>query len=149
MDWIDYKQIRHEVITGDLFFETSNSLISRIIRFVTKGNVSHVGMFVKLGNRIFTVECKEGKGCVMTLASVRLHKIIFIKTNSHIHIDNILKDINKIPYSYVAAIFSPFIKTKSSMEYCSKWVAQKLHLKCGKFPIDILRYLGYNTRINN
>lgn len=145
MNWTKYDTIRSKVSTGDIFFTASNALFSQAIRSVTRTTVSHVGFFVVIGSRVFTVECIEGSDCVMKLASVRFgnQKMLHIKTYSAISIDTILKDVGAVKYSLWSAILSPIYRTKSSEQYCAKWVAQKLKikypfLKRGIYPSDIL-----------
>ena len=142
-----YDDIRNSIQSGDIFFTYSDDVLSRLIRFFTRSSVSHVGLFIATGGRVFTVESIQGKGCVMTLASVRLKNKDFIVKEGHSlmeeDIENILGDVGRVKYDWWGAAVSLFIDTKSSRQFCSEWVAQKLKLdfsflRRGVTPVDIL-----------
>lgn len=121
-----YEAIRNEIQTGDMFFTWDNSLLSRLIRLFTKSKVSHVGLFLVISGRVFCVECREGKGCIMTPASIRLKGDFLIKEGKAISEEAILQDVGRVEYDYIGALLALFINTGSARKYCSEWVAEKL-----------------------
>jgi len=51
-----YDEVRSTIKTGDLFFTYENSLIPKAIRKMTQSKVSHVGLFIWIEKRLYTVE---------------------------------------------------------------------------------------------
>jgi hypothetical protein len=149
MTFENYIDVRKEIKTADIFFTASDAFFSKLIRIVTKGKVSHVGMFLVIEGRVFAVECLEGKGCRMSLASVRFAntKILVKHTNKTTQekrkiIKNILCDVGRIEYDLWGAIIAPFFKTNNSKNFCSEWVVKilglQLPVKRGVYPSDLL-----------
>lgn len=145
MTFKSYKDIRDSVETGDVYFTASKGLIPFLIRFVTHGKVSHTGIFIRIGSRVFITECMFGKGCLMAYGSTRFAKerLILVKThqqNPEKLIDSILADVSKIRYNTIGAILAEVIKiTPRGRRFCSQWVAEKLGLTINKAitPIDL------------
>lgn len=145
MNWIDYKDIRCVIQTGDIYFTGSNTIVSRIIKYFTKSDISHVGMFVVIGERIFVVELKGDDTCKMIPASTKFEKekLIYCPTYKELDIDTVIGDVGRIKYNLFGAIVSPFYRTNRARKNCAEWTALKLglpfeHLKRGLYPIDLL-----------
>ena len=49
----------NNIKTGDVFLSTTKSLLSKIIRKVTKANYSHAGIFVWLWGELFVIEAEK------------------------------------------------------------------------------------------
>ena len=143
-----YQTIRNQIQTGDLFFEqVGKGWIGKGIAFVTQSDIIHVGMFVVIAGRIFTVECRYGMKCRMMLASNRLTKdFLFVKTHAPIYVDNVIADVGVTGYNVFGALLSWFTRLSSkSRTFCSEFVARKLdinfpHLERGIYPIDLYNY---------
>jgi len=144
-----YANIRHTIKSGDAFWTASNAIFPISIRLFTKSKVSHTGVFLKIWTRLFTVEMLEWKGCVLTLASVRLRDTKFWlgrlarKPTGEVIVEHALKDVGRLNYSVVGAILSPFIDTPTSDNICSEWTAKILvmdfsHLERWILPSDVL-----------
>lgn len=150
-----YKDFRDIIQTGDLYFVTTDGIVSGAIRLFTGSIISHVGMFVRLGSRVFTVECLFGSRCRMMYASERLkgQSAIFLggfekKLTSEQILDSVLPDISKLGYNIVGAVLGLFVKiTPRGSRFCSEWVAEKLKisipgLRAGITPQLLLTYLS-------
>lgn len=149
--WTTYQKAKSKIKHGDVFFTASPALFSRLIRWFTKSKVSHCGIFVKIGRRMFAVESIEGSGVIMSLASTRFdnEKIVIGRPNrvpSDL-LDSILKDVQATGYDLAGAVLAPFFDTKTARAFCSEWVARKLklnfeHFTNGVTPKDILTALS-------
>lgn len=145
-----YNNFRYKVRNGDFFFTKSNALFSRIIRLFTRSDVSHVGVFFWIENRLFAAEMLEWKGCRMILASELFRKQEFFwgvpslrMINQYDIITNILDSVGREEYSMLGAILAPFLDTPSSDHICSEWACkvtgQKFEaLNRGILPIDLV-----------
>ena len=150
MKWVQYnKKIRKSIVTGDLYFTKSTALISRVIRLFTRSKVSHVGMFIWIENRLFCIESTAVHGCRMLLASSRMTEK-FILEHTHIKVSDslltrLLNDVGRVKYNYLGVVLALFIHTHYQSQFCSEWIANKLHLNFstlsrGVEPQDILEY---------
>jgi len=141
----NYKDIRHTIKHGDVFFTASNSLFSRIIRLVRRATVSHTGVFYVIKDRMFVIEALEGKDCRMMLASERFEGVpLIVKRGGKFKIEP-LQFVGKMKYNFWGAILSPFIRLKGDEKFCSTFVALVLgiklkHLKHDITPDDLLTY---------
>jgi len=151
--WVRYSDIRNKIQTGDVFFTASPALFSRLIRFFTRSTVSHCGVFIQVGSRMFVVESLEKHGVIMSLASTRFDttKIIVARPNSvpTVFEENVLSSVQATGYDLVGALLSPFFDTKSKQKFCSEFVMFTLqkeltHFKSGVTPRDLLTVLSDN-----
>lgn len=141
------KDIRKDIQTGDLFFTASPALFSRIIRRFTQSKVSHVGIFIRINERLFAVEALEGRGVRMIPASNRFRKERFWHVKTGYSATKELEDriLNNIgsDYDMAGAVLALFVDTKSQRNFCSELVTKVLqlnfsHLERGVFPSDVL-----------
>lgn len=51
-----YQQIRSQIRTGDLLFWSGSDLVSKVIKFLTHSDYSHVGMAWVSAGRVFVME---------------------------------------------------------------------------------------------
>lgn len=145
-----YEDLRENIITWDLFFTASNAMFSKLIRFFTKSEVSHVWIFVWALNRLFIVEALEGKWVIISLASNRVtrEKCWHGRTSLWNHSINEIEDILSRElggdYDLIWAVLSLFIDTGTSKNFCSE-LAAKAHgiefplSRRGITPIDIVK----------
>lgn len=148
--WTTYKAVRNQIKSGDTFFTASPAIFSRLIRFFTKSKVSHTGIFIVIGKRIFALESIEGKGCVAQYASTRFGKeeLIVVGRPSFVPddiIDVAFKDVGVVRYDKTGAVLSLWFDTKSARAFCSEWVVKILslqkkfsHFNNGITPKDVL-----------
>lgn len=148
---LTYSALRNKIRNGDIFLTANSSLISRVIRFFTRSEISHVGMFLNISGRIFIVEA-TGNGVVMTLASERVEKEkkawwgrIDHQVNAHQIELRLLKRLGR-KYDTIGAILSPFRRKDDEDNFCSELVEEVLNLKSqfskrGTTPDDIARLL--------
>jgi hypothetical protein len=144
-----YTEIREKIRTWDVFFTASPALFSRLIRLFTRSKVSHCGVFLWLGNRLFIIEALDGKGVAMKLASdmsdFRLGNTGTRKCEEDI-INTALMQLGTW-YDLKWALLALFVDTKTSQKFCSEFVAEVLslkfpHLKRGILPSDVATVCG-------
>lgn len=149
--WTQYPKIRNKIKTGDVFFTASPALFSRLIRFFTRSTVSHCGVFVKVGERMFVVESIEGSGVIMSLASTRFDTMNIVVARPNVIPNTFeqyaLSSVQATGYDLVGALLSPFFDTKSKQKFCSEFVVSALkikleHFKNGVTPKDLLTALS-------
>ena len=89
------------VKTGDWLFVSGNSLISKLIKKATAGNVNHVGI-VSEGTKIFETDLAWGKAEYHDIAKYNDRKVIVIRPvfskNPQI-VDQLCKKYEGTPYS--------------------------------------------------
>lgn len=149
MKFIEYKDIRDSIETGDVFLTANPARFSKIIRFFTRSKVSHAGMFLKIGERNFIVESLEGKGIRMMLASVRFNEpFVHLRPRKipsnfmELALENLGGD-----YDLKGALLSVFRKSDKKSFFCSEFVAYCLELDFEALdrdptPIDIYNKLA-------
>jgi len=155
-----YEEVRETIKTGDLFFTYENSFIPKAIRKITQSKVSHVGIFIWIEKRLYTVEMTLREGCVLRPASNRLQgqmfelgKIATDKTVWEIK-DNIYNTVGKIQYDVSSMVRSPwFFRNDAKKAFCSKYVADILGLNFpmldrGIFPLDVANKCTFITKIS-
>jgi hypothetical protein len=145
-----YYSLRERIITGDVFLTANPALFSRLIRFFTRSQVSHVGIFLWIGKRLFIAEAIEGSGVILSLASSRIHKeekcwagrIPHNQKKWKIE-ENIFNSLGK-KYDMSGALISKFEKSDRESFFCSEFVEfclglEKGETKRGTTPDDIAR----------
>lgn len=143
----NYKDIRHLIQHGDTFATASPALFSRLIRLFTRSKVSHVGVFVGVGDRLYIVEAMEGSGVRMMLASERFKtEKLQLYRGGKLDDDTMYKDLGK-KYDMRGALLAKLFDTKSDKKFCSEAVARWLqldfsHLNRGILPSDICSKLN-------
>lgn len=55
-EFLTYEEARKTIKTGDVFFTYERSFIPKVIRKLTQSKVSHVGLFIWIEKRLYTVE---------------------------------------------------------------------------------------------
>ena len=145
--WVRYNEdIKPVIKTGDLYYTSAHNLYSYIIQLVTDSKISHVGMFLWVGDRLFAIEC-VASGCVMQLASNRFGKspLVIQRTNIKPNVDIALDSIGKVEYDWLGAILSPIIRLKRNEEYCVEFIESIFNIQIGPvdrnvYPIDCFKY---------
>lgn len=142
-----YKLQRHKIQTGDVYGTASPELFSGAIREITRSQISHVGMFIVLGDGIFIAEAMIGKGVRFMRASTRFKKENFVLLRGgETDMKLVWDDIGTVEYGLIDALIAPFINSVSKQTYCSnslkRWKHLDFsHLKRGVFPSDIVSAL--------
>lgn len=142
-----YKDIRHLIKHGDTFATASPALFSRLIRLFTRSKVSHVGVFVGVGDRLYIVEAMEGSGVRAMPASTRFEEErLSVYRGGNLDEELVQKDIGR-KYDLKGALLANYKDTKSDIKFCSEAVAQWLqldfsHLNRGILPSDICTKLN-------
>tara|TARA_R110000787_G_scaffold27998_5_gene76768 strand:+ start:204 stop:707 length:504 start_codon:yes stop_codon:yes gene_type:complete len=67
-----YSEIRASIVTGDVAMVEGFGFFSKAIRVITGEKISHIAMFVWLGDGLFIAEFKEFKGFRLMPASIWL-----------------------------------------------------------------------------
>jgi len=133
--WEDYSTVRLSIKTGDLYYTTGKNLYDRVIHLVSDSDISHVGVFIWVGDRLFTIECVP-RGCIMMLASERLRNAsVIIQTTGLVpDMDIALDSVGKIEYDWVGVLLSPFYRLKRTKEYCVEFIESIFSIQIG--PVD-------------
>ena len=151
-----YKELRPTIKTGDLFFTAWNALFSRLIRSATRSKVSHTGIFIWLGKRLFIVESVEGVGVRIMPASQYIKsmngkiwtgRIKNPKYTEEEILDRVFSDDDTLPkigeeYDMAGALLSLFWDTKSKQVFCSEYVKKIEGIsfvakESGMTPVDV------------
>lgn len=67
-----YEKARQQIRSGDLLAFYPNSLGGKIVSSWTNSRISHVGMSIWIGPRLFCIEALPGVGVTLSLLSKRL-----------------------------------------------------------------------------
>ena len=132
--------------TGDLFMTSRGSFGNRIIRFVTRGVVAHVGIFVELCGVWYIAESIQGKGVRMIPFHNRvkngdsfywgrmLHRLPEDEVRERIISDEYRNDVPQIGdnYDWVGVLLANWFDVKNNLAYCSEYV-----IKILKQPIPL------------
>jgi hypothetical protein len=146
----NYLDVRNKIKTGDVYFTSSSNFLSKVVQIFTRSKISHCGIFLWLGKRLFTIEANIGHEIKLRLASKHLGKKKFYLRRYKKKISNqnlitfCLEDLGK-KYDLIGAILSPITKIKNDNYFCSEFVAEKLtinlsKLKRGILPIDLYNF---------
>lgn len=65
----EYKDARHEMMSGDILMVKATGFVSRFIRVLTGESINHVALVLHQPHGVFVVEMREGKGWQMMPAS--------------------------------------------------------------------------------
>jgi len=142
----EYSLQRDKIRHGDAFATASPALFSRLIRFFTRAKLSHVGIFLVMKGRIFTVEALEGVGVRIMLASKRFNTEKFVLLRGGKLNEDLVFDTLGDVYDRPGALFAIWFDTKSAQNFCSEgnknWLTLDFsHLKGGVLPRDIVSAL--------
>lgn len=168
-DFTDYIHKQHlikDIKTGDIFATHARNPVSKLIRFVSRSEVSHVGMFVWLEGELYIVESLEGKGLRMMpfYNRFRQDSIVWWARVNHNYSEEEIKDRilgqrfkGTLPrigdnYDLTGAAFANWINIMNGSTYCSEYVEQILSLNSGlsrrgTVPDDIMRLATKYVRI--
>ena len=143
---MNYDKLRSRIKTGDLFFTGSVGWLGGLIRLVTQSQISHVGTFIWIENRLFISEATFW-GYQLTLASKYKNKKFWYgrslrAKNDEAKIKDTIFGFLGTRYDFLGMILSPVIDTNSKRQFCSESAATVLGikfiaLKRGIFPLDI------------
>lgn len=123
-----YRQGRFQIQSGDLLAWRGRGPVSWLIRTVTGGSWTHVGIAVWLGERLFVVEAREFRGVVISPTSRRLdfdHLMTECELNERA-VDQLLLRVGH-KYSYIDALRAGLgMKFKGKGDICSEFAANFL-----------------------
>lgn len=148
-----YAEVRDLIESGDLYFTSSNTLVGALIRFVSRANVSHVGIFLKdPDGRIKMLEAQMGKDISEVYASkvFKEKKFVFVSTKRQRDLqmitdakvrDHFEKYVGE-KYDTLGMLASLLTDIKNKEVYCSEMVRDFFslddrHLRRGMTPADI------------
>jgi hypothetical protein len=123
-----YSDARSIIKSGDLLAWRGRSLLSWLIRAVTGGSWTHVGVALWLGERLFVVEAREFRGVVLTPLSLRL-PFDLVSTKLLIDNDDIDRALHRVghKYSYGDAIRAGLgMRFSGKGDICSEYAANIL-----------------------
>jgi len=143
----EYERLRPFINTGDIFGTAEDAFFSKAIRFFTRSEISHVGIFYWEGDHLYIAEAMEGVGVQILPASHQIQRFKFVGRIDTDRIpkeivDNIITD-SGLKYDTLGALLAPFKNLKNKKVFCSEWVAKILgiefkRMKRGILPIDIV-----------
>jgi len=127
-----YTALRQEIRSGDLIAFRGNSWVSQLIRHVTGGRHTHVGVAFWMRGRLFLLEAREGAG-VQLRACSNVLPFDWIKTDiswTEKAETFAFRELGK-SYSYLDAVRAGFgSRLKGSGYICSEYAAE-VQLRCG------------------
>lgn len=145
-----YEHHRDDIKTGDVFFTVGNGFFSSIIQLFTGSYVSHTGLFIWIGKRLFIVESMEGTGVRILPASNYIKKLNGEMWRGRLNhrfteqevLDRVFGDIQSLPqigeeYDMVGALLALFWDTKSQEVFCSEYVKKILDIKFPSMRVGI------------
>jgi hypothetical protein len=124
-----YVAYRHEVKSGDVLAWSYDSVYSKIIKWWTNSEYSHVGIALSYADRLFVIEALQGKGVVITPLSNK-KEFYHFKTNADWDLikDKAFKQVGK-PYSFLDAVLAGLkLKLTSKGWQCAEFVNHVLSL---------------------
>lgn len=128
---VSYTALRHDIRSGDLIAFRGNGRWSRLIRHVTGGRHTHVGVAFWMRGRLFLLEAREGVG-VQLRACSNVLPFDWIKTDVRWTEDAetfAFRELGK-PYSYLDAVRAGLgLKLKSDGFICSEYAAG-IQMRC-------------------
>ena len=142
-----YKNIRSGICDGDIIATKWNGIFSRIIKFFTRSNYSHVWILYNIHGRVFVIEAQYGKWIRMILASKVAKTVDFdIFRWGEAQQDTLSEAMSRLGdrYDLIWAVASPFIDTKTHQAFCSEFVSEILWMefegikKRGATPADVI-----------
>lgn len=164
-DYILKQDLKPHVKTGDVFATHGNNPVNKLIRVVSRSEVSHVGMFVWLEDELYVVESLEGKGLRMMPFYNRFKQgsIVWWARIRHNYPEDIIKErilseeYGELPrigdkYDLTGAAFANWVNIMNGSTYCSEYVEKILSLNSklsrrGTVPDDIMRLAERYARI--
>ncbi len=126
---MNYAAARPVIKSGDLLAWRGQSLIGRLIRHVTGGSYSHVGIAWHFRGRLFVLEAVEGRGVQIRAAS-SLPSFDWIKCGLIWHDVAEAEALSLLgkPYSYMDAIRAALgLRFQSRGYICSEYAAYVQH----------------------
>ena len=129
---VDYATARESIRSGDLLAWRSKSLLSLVIRMVSAGSWSHVGVAWWFKDRLFVMEAREGVGVTLRAASQTLpFDHIAIKADWSERAETYAVSQLGLPYSYLDAA-----RAGLGLKFAAKGKI------CSEFAVDLLRRTG-------
>lgn len=148
-----YEEVRDQIESGDLYFTASPRILSKMIRFISRANLSHVGIFLKdPDGRIKMLEAQIGKDIAEVYASkvFKNKPFVFVSTKKvreerGIDDETVRKHFEKYvgeKYDTLGMFFSLLTDIKNNSVYCSEMIREFFSLDCrhlrrGMTPADI------------
>lgn len=165
-DYIYKDHLLKDIKTGDVFATHARNPVSKLIRFVSRSEVSHVGLFVWLEDQLYIVESLEGKGLRMMPFYNRFtqESIAWWARVNHNYSEEEIKDRilterfkGTLPrigdkYDLTGAALANWFNIMNNSSYCSEYVEKILNLNSGlsrrgTVPDDIMRLATKYVRI--
>ena len=151
---MDYHQSRNGILNGDILAFKGTSWISKVIRWWTSSDITHIGFAIWWEGRLFCLEAREGKG-------VRAYPLsTYLKEDHVIDWYQLLSDKYKIDRNLVtSSALGDVGKSYASVwQFLRSWgmvsstIANKLRIPedtntqrffCSEFVLSKLRTAGY------
>ncbi|WP_150522774.1 hypothetical protein [Roseibium sediminis] len=126
-----YTALRQDIRSGDLIAFRGNGPVSRLIRHVTGGRHTHVGVAFWWWHRLFVLEAREGDGVRLRACSARLpFDWIATGLNWTEAAEQFAADTLDDPYSYLDAVRAGLgLKLRSDGFICSEYAAG-IQMRC-------------------
>ena len=144
MKTLSYYFSLERIKTGDFYFSSGRSFVSRVISFFTRSKISHVGVFFWIGNRLMVAESTMGSG-VRIIPFTNLKQIgvkrYWGKHDQFLTGEEIIQRIfskgSNIPeigsrYDRLGCLFAIFRTSRSKEAYCAEYAQKLLDLS---FPV--------------
>ena len=154
MKTLSYDFARGRINTGDFYFSSGLSFVSRSISFFTRSKISHVGVFFWEGDRLMVAESTMDGGVrIIPFTNLKQigvkrywgrHDSFFTEEET---IERIFSKGSNIPeigsrYDRLGCLFAIFRTSRSKEAYCAEYAQKLLNLSFpakinGVLPIDL------------
>ena len=131
-----YSEVRQHIKNGDLIAFKGKTLLSKLIKLVTHGDVTHVGVAYWLHNRLLILEAREGYGVSLRALS-RCLPFYWVPTHIKWSKRHETLSIERLGLSYSfldAARAGVGLNFKSKGDICSEYAANILRISNPKIP---------------
>lgn len=135
-----YKDIRESLQSGDIVFYSSNdSLIDKLIKFVTRSEFSHMGLIFRLEGRVFLLEASLAGGIRMVPLTLRMPDYIFRFSEKY----SWTRRMERKALAHIMEKYNVWEALRASLGFkegsgwiCTRYVAEVVEEQKYQFPLE-------------
>ena len=146
-----YTMHRENITDGMLIFVSGNTLVGRLIQFLTFGDWSHVGIAFWItdshGNRrLMSCECWPGGSRIVNVGSFAAKRLAFVDVGIDWASvgDECLASTGAVDYGWVdlVAAYAKDVATKLNMKWFMKYLPNHKGMICSEFALNTMIKAG-------